>query len=187
MASGFFTCDLLEGESNGGNSDLEVKPDRIHCCEECCLALSQSNEENCLKGCSQEAVDDPTVCNDGGTGICSRRGINYFLGKFGPNEPGNRLFCCVTELDNGVFTRTDTEVLEGEECTAINFDVPTSFPTESPTNSPTQNPTTLSRTQNPTTPNPTKSPIIFVPTLSSNGESFGVISDREQQVLVLPH
>eukprot|EP00924_Labyrinthula_sp_SR-Ha-C_P005499 snap_masked-scaffold_62-processed-gene-0.23-mRNA-1 protein AED:0.36 eAED:1.00 QI:0/0/0/1/1/1/2/0/169 len=165
MASGLFTCDVLESTSNGGNPAEEVRPDREHCCMECCNELNDNNKEDCRRGCSQAAVDNPEVCDDNGNGICSRRGINYFLGRFAPDSDESRLFCCLTQPHDGVFIRANSSVFLEEDCIDFKFDAPTKFPTKSPTGIPTSSPTRS-------------------PTIGSNEESIGVFSEREQQVLL---
>eukprot|EP00924_Labyrinthula_sp_SR-Ha-C_P004267 maker-scaffold_3-snap-gene-19.12-mRNA-1 protein AED:0.06 eAED:0.07 QI:0/0/0/0.8/0.25/0.2/5/0/590 len=153
MPSELLTSDNLDSEFSGENKDIVTRSDQEH-----------SVENVATLGCSQESVDDPSICGNDGDSICVRRGNAYFLGQNGFNAQRDSITCCLTLLDNGVFTRADTVVFSNDECTDLQFDTPTAFPTELPTSTPSFSPTlqpsvtpSHSPTFSPST-SPTKSP-----------------------------
>eukprot|EP00924_Labyrinthula_sp_SR-Ha-C_P005500 snap_masked-scaffold_62-processed-gene-0.28-mRNA-1 protein AED:0.84 eAED:1.00 QI:0/0/0/0.5/1/1/2/0/330 len=174
MASGFFTCDLLDGVSNGGGN-FDERPDREHCCRECCIQLDEDRKNICREGCSEAALDDVSVCGNDDRAVCSLGGLKFFLGQLSSNQDGENLRCCLTELEDGVFRRSRTDLFDEGECNNFEFDVPTSFPTDSPTNFPTRSPTT---------PKPTRSPVIFIPN-EENSSTMIIIAGTTIPVLLL--
>eukprot|EP00924_Labyrinthula_sp_SR-Ha-C_P015037 augustus_masked-scaffold_9-processed-gene-6.6-mRNA-1 protein AED:0.18 eAED:0.18 QI:0/-1/0/1/-1/1/1/0/341 len=156
MASGFFTCDLLD-------SDLTFDNYRQECCEECCsTSYGDVTPLYCRQGClSPFRTNDCAAAYE--ENDCRRTGLNYYYGTLATDLYRTEQWCCMTELIFGEYDDERTGIYSEEECRQHNFDSPTGYPSFHPTKQPTSAPTlpTSSPTSFPTynpSVEPTKHP-----------------------------